>query len=174
VSQKPKRLRPEDWQTIADEFGCGVTARQLQERWNDYAKPGLDTSPFTLSERRQVAALAIDHPGKWKWIATQLGNGRCRSAHMVQNIGAPLLKKLKEVGLEIESGRDIEFVPDAVFGPGRLTGFERDKTVAQFNTQKGLDRAAAAAAAADSAAGAGGKFEITRKVGSLLLRAARR
>jgi hypothetical protein len=68
-----------------------------------------------------VAALAIDHPDEWKWIATQLANGSRRSRVMVETIGGPRLKKLKKVGLKIESGRDIEFVPDAVFGSGRPT-----------------------------------------------------
>jgi hypothetical protein len=149
VSAKPQQLVRGNWQAIADEFGCGVTARQLQDRWNRSAKPGFDGSKFTLSERRQVAALAIDHPGEWKWIASQIGNGSSRSRGMVQSIGARLLKKLREIGLEIESGRDIEFVPDAVFGPGRRTRFEREEMVAEFTAAKALHTAAAAGAGSE-------------------------
>jgi hypothetical protein len=83
MSRYPERLRRADRQAIAAEFGGGKTVRQLQHRWESYAKPGLDNGQFTLSERRQVAALAIDQPGKWKWIAAQLGNGRCRSRVML-------------------------------------------------------------------------------------------
>jgi hypothetical protein len=146
MSGYPERLRAVDWQRIADEFGCGLTVGQLQRRWFNYAKPGFDRSPFTLSERRQVAALAIDHPGEWKWIASQVRNGRCPSAQMVKKVGQRLLEKLRDLGVEIESGRDIEFVPDSVFGPGRPTGFEREEIVAQFNAAKAQHTTAAAAA----------------------------
>jgi hypothetical protein len=148
-SKYPEPLRWGDWQKSAGEFGCRVTAQQLRDRWYNYAKPGLDTSPFSLSERRQVAALAIDHPHDWKWIASQLGNGRCRSPAMVRNIGLRLLKKLKEVGLEIESGRDMEFVPDAVFGLGQPTGPQREEMVAQFNAAKATGSAGAGASFGD-------------------------
>jgi hypothetical protein len=77
VSRYPQEFRPGDWQRIADEFGCGVSVHQLQHQWENYANRALDNRPFTLSERQQVAALGIDHPHEWKWIATQLGNGSC-------------------------------------------------------------------------------------------------
>jgi hypothetical protein len=72
---------------------------------------------------------------------------------MAKHNGTRLLGTLREIGVEGESGRDIEFVPDAVFAPRRLTGVEREEMVAQFNAAKALHTAAAAAAAAASVGG---------------------
>jgi hypothetical protein len=115
MSRKPQQLRPADWHAIAAEFGDGKTVAQLRHRWENYAKPGLDTSPLSLEERRQAATLAIDNPGKWSYIAKQLGNGHCRSRVMVQNFAVSFLETLQKLGIAVERGRDIEFVPDEVF-----------------------------------------------------------
>jgi hypothetical protein len=133
----PIFLPQQEWEIIADRFGGGVSGRQLQAHWFNHAKPGLDTGPFTMGERRQVAALAIDHPGQWKWISRQIGDGRCRSAGMVKALASRLIWKLRDLGVEIQSGSDIEFVPDKVFDPGRVTGFEREE-VTRFNATKAL------------------------------------
>jgi hypothetical protein len=80
--------------------------------------------------------MEVDRGAAWQWSLPI----SCDAV----NIGKPLLQKLREAGLEIESGRDVNFVPDEVFGIDRLTGFERQQIVAQFTAQK------AAAAAASS------------------------
>jgi hypothetical protein len=157
ISGKDLPLGASDWRAIARQFGPGASVDQLQYRWHNYAKPGLDNGPFTLIERRQVAALAIEHPDKWKWIATQLGNGRCRSAPMAKNTGAALLTKLKKVGLDIQSGLDIEFVPDAVFDDRRLAGSECEEIRAQFSALKAQHTTSAAAHAAGARFGDGSK-----------------
>jgi hypothetical protein len=143
MSGYPSRLSRLDWEDVAERFGSGATARQLQERWCNFARPGLDTNPFTLSERRQVTALAIDFPGQWKYIAAQIGNGVCRSPTQVKHIGSTIISKLKALGLEIQSGRDVEFVPDVVFDRGVAQGSARRDLVTRFNTKKALHVSAA-------------------------------
>jgi hypothetical protein len=103
--------------------------------------------------------MAIDHPGNWSYIAGQLDNSRSRSPVMVTGLGLPLLQKLRKVGLESESEREIELVPGPVFGPGRLTGFQREETVAQFNKGKARHATAATAAAAQERASFGDDSE---------------
>jgi hypothetical protein len=148
-----------EWHQIAAVFGRGVTVRQIPERWHDYARPGLDPGPFSISERGQVAALAIDHPRNWKWISTQLGNGEQRSATMVKQCGVRILPKLVEIGFEIETSSDIAFVPDAVFERGIPKGAVREALLAEFRANKA--RQAAPAAGDAEAAAAGRQFAAT-------------
>jgi hypothetical protein len=132
----PGRLSPRQWEAIAATFGCDVTVRQIQERWYNYARPGLDRSPFSVAERRQVAVLAMDHPHDWKWIASQLGNGETRSATMVKHCGLNILPKLQSLGFLIERASDIELVPDAAFEPGMPKGAVRASMLAQYRASK--------------------------------------
>jgi hypothetical protein len=130
------KLSPEKWHEVAAAFGEGVTVRQIQDRWYNFAKPGLDRRPFTIMERRQVAALAIDHPHQWEWIARQMGNGKYRSATMVKHCGTNILPKLKKLGFDLESGADIALVPDAVFAPRFSKGAVLDSMLADFREKK--------------------------------------
>jgi hypothetical protein len=132
------RLHPEDWQAIADKFGYNMNPRQIQERWYNYLRPGLDRSPFTLAERRLVATLQLNDPGKWEWIAGQLGNGICRSPTMVKQVGTNIIAKLKRLGFEIQTSRDIAFVPDAFFE----TGSRSPALVEEFRENKARHTAA--------------------------------
>jgi hypothetical protein len=133
----PHRLSQETWQHIATIFGCGVTVRQIQERWHNFAKPGLDRRAFSLTERRQVAALATDHPHEWRWIATQLGDGTHRSAAMVKHCGMNILPKLAQLGFCVESGKDIDLVPDEAFEHGFPKGPKGAALIAEFWAKMG-------------------------------------
>jgi hypothetical protein len=152
----PGDLSPNQWRQVAVAFGDGRTARQLRERWFDYASPDLATGPLDLDERRQVAALVIHHPGQWAWIARQLGNGLCRSGPMVRAFVDTFRARVRKLGLNVQSATDIAFVPDAVFSPGRSSGLDRETLVARFNAAKA--RHAAAIAARIAPAAAGGSF----------------
>jgi hypothetical protein len=156
VSGYRSPIRPSDWKVIATEFGCGLSVRQLRDRWFNYARPDLDGSPLSLAELRVVVALAIDHPGCWKWIATHLSSGRCRSVKRIQYVAVPILKKMRELGLEIESGRDVQFVPDAVFDTRRPTGIRREELIAQFKATKAQHTAPASAPGTAVGQNAGG------------------
>jgi hypothetical protein len=131
----PGRLSQDTWSRIAAIFGCGVTVRQIQERRHNFAKPDLDRRPFTLAERRQVAALAIDYPGQWKWIATQLG-GQHRSAAMVKHCGTNVLSKLKTIRFDIQTPGDIALVSDAVFEHGFSKGAAGRALLGEFDAKK--------------------------------------
>jgi hypothetical protein len=146
------KLSPAKWQEVATKFGEGVTVRQIQDRWYNYAKPGLDRRPFTVMERRQVAALAIDHPGNWEWIARHLENGQNRSAAMVKHCGTNILPKLKKLGFEVECSEDIAFVPDAVFARRFPKGAVLDSLLAEYKEKKASHAAAREAATAREAA----------------------
>jgi hypothetical protein len=148
MKEHPGRLSQLEWKVICAKFGEGVTPRQLQERWYNFARPGLDPGPFTPSERRQVATLAIDHPHDWKWISTQLGNGENRSATMVKQCGVRIVPKLAEMGFEIENSSDIALIPDAVFERGIPKGEAKEALLAEYRAKK----AGQAAGAADPAA----------------------
>jgi hypothetical protein len=145
MKEHPGRLSELEWKVIAVKFGRGATPRQLQERWYNFAKPGLDPAPFTASERRQVAALAIDHPHDWKFIATQLGNGEYRSATMVKQCGLRIIPKLQEMGFDIESASDIALVPEAVFERGIPKGEAREALLAEYRANKARQAGEAAA-----------------------------
>jgi hypothetical protein len=144
MKDHPGRLSELEWRVIAAKFGQGVTPRQLQERWYNFAKPGLDSGPFSASERREVAALAMDHPHDWKWISMHLGNGDKRSATMVKQCGQQILPKLKQMGFELESSRDIALVPDAVFERGIPKGEAREALLAEYREKKARQAAEAA------------------------------
>jgi hypothetical protein len=132
----PGRLSQVKWRLVASCFGGGLSVRQIQERWYNFARPGLDRSIFTTSERRQVAELAIDRPGDYRWIASQLGNGQNRSSTMVKHCAMNILPKLKSLGFEIESSMDIALVPDFVFERGKPTGNVLDALLAEYRDKK--------------------------------------
>jgi hypothetical protein len=134
--QYPYRLSQPEWREVAQLFGSGVSVRQIQKRWDNFARPGLDSSRFTIAERRQVAALAIDHPGEWKWIATQLGNGEHRSTAMVKRCATNILPKLASLGFEVETSDDIALLPDRVFVRGFPKRAARRKLISEYKARK--------------------------------------
>jgi hypothetical protein len=136
MSDYPSRLSRAQWSEVATTFGGGVTVRQIQERWHNFVRPGLDRSHFSVSERRQVAALAIDQPRQWSLIAKQLGNGKYRSAAMVKHCAMNILPKLQSLGFRVEKSADIELLPDAVFERGFPKGTAGRKLVAEYKAKK--------------------------------------
>jgi hypothetical protein len=132
------RISNGKWAEIAARFGCGVTIRQLQERWHNFAKPGLDRSRLDIAERRTIAALAMTRSGDWKWIATQLPGGKRRSAAMVKHCATSLLPKLLNLGFLVEDPRDIDFVPDEAFEWGFPRGDRKEELIAEFRRKKAL------------------------------------
>jgi hypothetical protein len=139
MSGFPPELSEEQWQIIADEFGGGKSVLQLRDRCENYAKPDLGASQLRLVERRAVAALAVGHPGKWTWIARQLGKGHYRSAQTVRSFALSFLERLKKLEMVVECGWHIGFVPDAVFEQQKIpTGFDRQEMLARFDASKVL------------------------------------
>jgi hypothetical protein len=136
VEAFPGRVSQAEWGLIADLFGPNVSVRQVQDLWYNLVMPGLDRGPFTMTERRLVARLAIDHPLDWGWIAAQLGNGRRRSAAMAKHCAHKILGKLSRLGFEIESSSDLDFVPDSVFEHGTPNGAAVDELLAEFRKNK--------------------------------------
>jgi hypothetical protein len=55
MSGYPPKLSRGQWRAVVATFASGKTVHQLQDRWNNYAKPGLDASPLSLAERWQAA-----------------------------------------------------------------------------------------------------------------------
>jgi hypothetical protein len=140
MSCHPGRLSQVEWQDVANTFGCGVSVRQIQERWYNFARPGLDRRPFSIEERRQVAELAIGRPHDWKWISTQIGDGSNRSAAMVKHCGLNILPKLAQLGFDCHTAADVACVPDAVFARGIPRGALAAELLAQYRSAQAAVR----------------------------------
>jgi hypothetical protein len=143
IAESPGDLSEAQWQSVAATFGGGKTAIQLQRRWNNYAKPGLDASPLSQEERRAIAMLSIEHAGQWTWIASHLGNGNCRSAAMVSGFARNFIPRLQKLKMAAECGRDIIFVPDAVFERhnlprGWMSHWDRDALLSRFESFRAI------------------------------------
>ncbi|CAG8580020.1 7554_t:CDS:2 [Paraglomus brasilianum] len=58
------------------------TSRQCAERWNNTLRPGINTAPFTTSERNMIVQLYHNHGSQWSKIASHLPG---RTPRMVKN-----------------------------------------------------------------------------------------
>jgi hypothetical protein len=135
MADHPGRLSPEIWARIAWMFGGGVKPRQLQERWSNFLRPGLDKSPFTLEERRTIVKLMINHQNNWSRIARQLGDGTSRSAAMVKQYGFDIRAKLQKLGFVVRQPHDVDCIPDCAFTWGYPKGFKRQELFDEYKAK---------------------------------------
>jgi hypothetical protein len=127
----PYPRKPGEWAQISREFDRGCSARQLQERWNNFLRPGLNHEPFTTAERREVLKLSIDHPRQWKYIAREVSHNGARSAAMVKNLVKNLSRKLVKKGFKVDRSVYVDFLPDRFF----LWGFPKGQEAADLKRE---------------------------------------
>jgi hypothetical protein len=136
MQRHPGRLTSADWQQIAIDHGRRFTARQLKERWNNFVRPPLDRSEFTIAERRQAMRLSVTSYGRWKDIASQIGNGVSRSPAMVKHVVWHLAPKLEAKGFCVSRPEDVDLLPDELFEWGFPKGEVAQALVAEFRAKK--------------------------------------
>jgi hypothetical protein len=120
-----------EWAQVSREFGRGCSARQLQERWNNFLRPGLNHDPFTAEERRQVLKLSLDHPRQWQYIAREVSQNGSRSPAMVKNLVKNLTRKLVKKGFQVDHSSYVDCLPDRFF----LWGFPRGQKAADLRKE---------------------------------------
>jgi hypothetical protein len=135
MADHPGRLSPEIWARIAWIFGGGIKPRQLQERWYNFLRPGLDRRPFTLEERRSIVKLMIDHKNRWSRIASQLGDGTSRSPAMVKQYGLDIRGKLQKLGFVVRQPDDVDYIPDCAFTWGYPKGHRRQELFDEYQAK---------------------------------------
>jgi hypothetical protein len=124
MASQSGRMTQAKWTEVARLLDPTFNARRVQERWNNFLRPSLDQSPFTLQERRAVARLMLQHPKRWHWIATQLSPDQSRSPAMVKHVGTTLQRKVTRAGFQVDRVGDIDLLPDELFRWGFPKGAE--------------------------------------------------
>ncbi|CAG8468408.1 9095_t:CDS:2 [Paraglomus occultum] len=69
------------WVTIARHINT-KSARECADRWRNALRPGINSSPFTATERLMIISLHDIHGPRWSRIASQLPG---RTARKVKN-----------------------------------------------------------------------------------------
>jgi hypothetical protein len=111
---RPRPLMPGKWKDIAFETGK-FSPRQCRERWQNYLKPSLSRTDFTIAERREVLKQSIRYYGQWQVIASKIGNGTNRSPQMIKNLLTNLISKMTKLGIIITEPEDVDCIPEIAF-----------------------------------------------------------
>jgi hypothetical protein len=136
MRQHPYPRKQGEWARIKREFGRGFSSRQLQDRWSNFLRPGLNRDTFTPAERRQALKLSIERPGQWAFIARAIGRNKSRSAMMVKTIVKSMSKKLAKKAFRIDRASDVDCLPDQFFAFGFPTGQRCVALREEFNDKR--------------------------------------
>jgi hypothetical protein len=104
-----------DWETIAKEMGCGFAARQLQDRWYYYLRPGISRAEFSAAERRECLRLAVTETCNWVSVAARLGCERVRTCAQVKSVAGTLLARLTRFQITVQHPDDVDAIPEEFF-----------------------------------------------------------
>jgi hypothetical protein len=136
MSKRKGRIRLFEWRAIALQVHPNFTARSIQDRWYNFLRPPLDRGEFTVEERRAAARAAVQRPGNWVFVASQIGNGKTRSPAMVKHAVAIFAQKCKQAGFVVTDPGDIDLLPVEVFQRGFPKGEEGAALVRDYNARK--------------------------------------
>jgi hypothetical protein len=136
MSRRKGRIRLFEWRAIALQVHPSFTARSIQDRWYNFLRPPLDRGEFTVEERRAAARAAVQRPGNWVFVASQIGNGKTRSPAMVKHAVALFAQKCKQAGFMVTRPEDIDLLPVEAFQWGFPKGEEGKALVREYNVRK--------------------------------------